>query len=61
MTTDQLKQLEDTLWFFDKAKTDDKILFIDSRNIFTQIDRAHREFSAEQIADFNSTQIEGEE
>ena len=25
------------------------ILFIDARNIFTQIDRAHREFSAEQI------------
>lgn len=38
-----------TLWFFDKAKTDDKILFIDARNIFTQIDRAHREFSAEHI------------
>src|SRR5260221_1344284 len=38
-----------TLWFFDKAKTDDKILFIDTRNIFTQIDRAHREFSEEQI------------
>lgn len=38
-----------TLWFFDKAKKDDKILFIDARNIFTQIDRAHREFSEEQI------------
>src|SRR5258708_8588686 len=38
-----------TLWFFDKAKTDNRILFIDTRNIFTQIDRAHREFSAEQI------------
>ncbi|MDR3390545.1 MAG: class I SAM-dependent DNA methyltransferase [Sulfuriferula sp.] len=38
-----------TLWFFDKAKTDDKILFIDARNIFTQIDRAHREFSEEHI------------
>jgi type I restriction enzyme M protein len=38
-----------TLWFFDKAKTDDRILFIDARNIFTQIDRAHREFSDEQI------------
>lgn len=38
-----------TLWFFDKAKTDDKILFIDARNVFTQIDRAHREFSEEQI------------
>ena len=38
-----------TLWFFDKAKADDKVLFIDARNIFTQIDRAHREFSEEQI------------
>src|SRR5690606_7920798 len=38
-----------TLWFFDKAKQDDRILFIDARNIFTQIDRAHREFSAEQV------------
>ncbi len=38
-----------TLWFFDKGKKDDRILFIDARNIFTQIDRAHREFSEEQI------------
>jgi type I restriction enzyme M protein len=38
-----------TLWFFDKAKKDRDILFIDARNIFTQIDRAHREFSEEQI------------
>lgn len=42
-----------TLWFFDKAKanTDKKneILFIDARNVFTQIDRAHRKFSDEQI------------
>lgn len=38
-----------TLWFFDKGKSDNRILFIDARNIFTQIDRAHREFSAEQI------------
>lgn len=38
-----------TLWFFDKAKIDDRILFIDARNIFTQIDRAHREFSAAQV------------
>jgi type I restriction enzyme M protein len=38
-----------TLWFFDKAKTDDRILFIDARNIFTQIDRAHREFSDAQV------------
>ena len=38
-----------TLWFFDKAKNDDRILFIDARNIFTQIDRTHREFSEEHI------------
>jgi type I restriction enzyme M protein len=38
-----------TLWFFDKAKIDNRILFIDARNIFTQIDRAHREFSEEQV------------
>jgi type I restriction enzyme M protein len=38
-----------TLWFFDKAKADERILFIDARNVFTQIDRAHREFSEEQI------------
>jgi type I restriction enzyme M protein len=38
-----------TLWFFDKAKVDDRILFIDARNVFTQIDRAHREFSTAQV------------
>lgn len=38
-----------TLWFFDKDKKDDKVLFIDARNVFTQIDRAHREFTEEQI------------
>ena len=42
-----------TLWFFDKGKrnTDcrDKILFIDARHIFTQVDRAHREFTPDQI------------
>lgn len=39
-----------TLWFFDNAKTKkDEILFVDARNIFTQIDRSHRKFSDEQI------------
>lgn len=42
-----------TLWFFDKAKADterkDEILFVDARNVFTQVDRAHRKFSDEQI------------
>ena len=41
-----------TLWFFDKNKPTNqkhKILFIDARGIFTQVDRAHRKFSDEQI------------
>jgi len=42
-----------TLWFLDKGKkkTDrkDKILFIDARNIYRQIDRAHRDFKPEQL------------
>lgn len=42
-----------TLWFFDKQKTNtgrkNEILFIDARNVFTQVDRAHRKFSEEQI------------
>ncbi|MBR4339798.1 MAG: SAM-dependent DNA methyltransferase [Bacteroidales bacterium] len=39
-----------TLWFFNKErKNKDEILFIDARNVFTQVDRAHRKFSEEQI------------
>lgn len=39
-----------TLWFFNKQRTNrDEILFIDARNLFTQVDRAHRKFSEEQI------------
>ncbi len=42
-----------TLWFFDngKKKTDrkNKILFIDAREIYYQIDSAHRKFTDEQI------------
>lgn len=42
-----------TLWFFDKGKikTDrkDKILFLDARSVFRQIDRAHREWTEEQF------------
>jgi len=41
-----------TLWFFDKKKvhTDrkDQILFLDARNVYHQIDRAHREWTVEQ-------------
>jgi type I restriction enzyme M protein len=54
-----------TLWFFDKGKSTlaqpssskgegtrrrDTVLFIDARHIYRQIDRAHREFTDEQIA-----------
>ena len=42
-----------TLWFLDKGKLDTeragKVLFIDARNIFRQIDRAHREWLPEHI------------
>lgn len=42
-----------TLWFLDRAKKStkrkDQVLFIDARHIFRQIDRAHREFTPEQI------------
>ncbi len=43
-----------TLWFLDKAKKKtpraDKILFIDARHVYRQIDRAHRDWTPEQIA-----------
>lgn len=40
-----------TLWFFDKARRDDKrVLFINARNTYRQVDRAHREFTDEHIA-----------
>src|SRR5439155_26719614 len=42
-----------TLWFLDrgkkKTKRKDQVLFIDARHIFHQIDRAHREFTPEQV------------
>lgn len=42
-----------TLWFLDRGKqqTDrrDKVLFIDARHIYQQIDRAHREFTPAQV------------
>ena len=49
MSSPSINSTVNKQWFFDKGKTDDNILFIDTRNIFTQIDRAHREFSDEQI------------
>jgi type I restriction enzyme M protein len=42
-----------TLWFLDKGKSKtgrkDKVLFIDARHTFKQVDRAHRKFSPKQI------------
>lgn len=42
-----------TLWFLDRDKKDtdrrDKILFLDARQFYRQIDRAHRDFTPEQI------------
>lgn len=42
-----------TLWFLDRGKAKghrkDKVLFIDARHIYHQIDRAHRDFTSQQI------------
>ncbi len=42
-----------TLWFFDRAKSKtarkEKILFIDARQVFRQIDRAHRDWTPDHI------------
>jgi type I restriction enzyme M protein len=42
-----------TLWFLDRGKRgsdrEDKVLFIDARKIFRQVDRAHRDWLPEQI------------
>ncbi|MFQ5884109.1 MAG: N-6 DNA methylase, partial [Thermoplasmata archaeon] len=42
-----------TLWFLDrgreKSSRKGKILFVDARNVFRQVDRAHRDFTLSQI------------
>jgi type I restriction enzyme M protein len=42
-----------TLWFYDKSKMgterEGNVLFIDARHTYRQIDRAHRDFTDEQI------------
>jgi type I restriction enzyme M protein len=42
-----------TLWFFDRGKKEterrDKVLFIDARQTYRQVDRAHRDFTPEQV------------
>ncbi|MFA0961022.1 N-6 DNA methylase [Roseivirga sp. BDSF3-8] len=41
-----------TIWFFDKSKQgterEGKILFLDARNVYRQVDRAHRDWTEEQ-------------
>ncbi len=42
-----------TLWFLDKGKANthraDKVLFIDARHIYNQVDRAHRDWTPDQV------------
>lgn len=41
-----------TLWFLDRGKPTarrDTVLFLDARHIFTQVDRAHREWTPQQL------------
>lgn len=42
-----------SLWFFDRGKgntdRENRILFIDARHIYHQVDRAHRDFTPRQI------------
>jgi type I restriction enzyme M protein len=47
-----------TLWFLDRGKKrtdrEDKVLFLDARQIYRQLDRAHRDFSSKQISFLSS-------
>lgn len=47
-----------TLWFLDKGKKgterEKQVLFLDARNIYNQIDRAHRDFTPQQIGFLSS-------
>ena len=51
------KSLPCSLWFFNKAKTDnikDKVLFIDARNYYTVVDRTLNEWSDWQLKNLNA-------
>ncbi len=51
------KSLPCSLWFFDKGKSDalkEKVLFIDSRNYYTQVDRTLNEWSDWQLKNLNA-------
>ena len=45
-----------TLWFLDKGKKEteraDKVLFIDARHIYRQVDRAHRDWTPQQAVSY---------
>ena len=51
------KSLPCSLWFFDKAKSEnirDKVLFIDARNYYTVVDRTLNEWSEWQLKNLNA-------
>ena len=51
------KSLPCSLWFFDKGKAEmlkDKILFIDARNYYTEVDRTLNEWSEWQLKNLNA-------
>ena len=51
------KSLPCSLWFFDKGKAEtrkDKILFIDARNYYTEVDRTLNEWSEWQLQNLNA-------
>ncbi len=51
------KSLPCSLWFFDKGKTEairDKVLFIDARNYYTEVDRNLNEWSEWQLKNLNA-------
>ena len=51
------KSLPCTLWFFDKSKNEalkDKVLFLDARNYYTQVDRTLNEWTEWQLKNLNA-------
>lgn len=51
------KSLPCTLWFFDKGKNEtlkDKVLFLDARNYYTQVDRTLNEWTDWQLKNLNA-------
>jgi type I restriction enzyme M protein len=54
-----------TLWFLDRGKAEterrDQVLFIDARHTYRQIDRAHRDFTPEQIEFLANALVPGDD